>query len=176
MLDHRHSIDPPSALFGRLFIGLTPVSLPGIMQSEPSTRGKFSDLFFCINTRFASPLPPHSLTLLYFAYSCCAMADLRFRSTSKSPKPVAQKATVPSGSASAPWTNLLTRLLYTSSAILSILCFAYVSRKERTPLQDAYALCSRSGSHIYTVDPDHPRVQCMVVQGSYIVDVGTIGM
>ncbi|KAI0298561.1 amidohydrolase 3 [Russula brevipes] len=28
--------------------------------------------------------------------------------------------------------------------------------------------------HIYTVDPDFPRAQCMVVQGSYIVDVGAI--
>jgi hypothetical protein len=108
------------------------------------------------------------------------MADLRFRSNSTSPKPVAQKATdgysPPSGSSPAPRTHLLTRLLYTSSAILSILCLAYVSRKERTPLPDAYALCSRSGSHIYTVDPDYPRAQCMVVQGSYIVDVGTMGM
>ncbi|KAN0134017.1 Amidohydrolase family domain containing protein [Lactarius tabidus] len=106
------------------------------------------------------------------------MADLRFRSNSTSPKPVAQKATdgysPPSGSSPAPRTHLLTRLLYASSAILSILCLAYVSRRERTPLPDAYALCSRSGSHIYTVDPDYPRAQCMVVQGSYIVDVGTM--
>ena len=108
------------------------------------------------------------------------MADLRFRSNSTSPKPVAQKATdgysLPSASASAPQTNLLSRLLYTSSAILSILCLVYVSRQERTPLPDAYALCSRTGSHIYTVDPDYPRAQCMVVQGSYIVDIGTIRM
>jgi len=55
-------------------------------------------------------------------------------------------------------------------------CLAYVGKRERTPLPDAYALCSRSGAHIYTVDPDFPRVQCMVVQGSHIVDVGAIGM
>jgi hypothetical protein len=167
----------PRRFLGRLFIGLIPVSLPGIMQSEPSTRGVFFLHKYQVRLSSSSTLP----TLLYFAYSRCAMADLRFRSTSTSPKPVTQKAatdgyTLPSGSAPAPRTNLLTRLLYTSSAILSILCLAYVSRKERTPLQDAYALCSRSGSHIYTVDPDYPRVQCMVVQGSYIVDVGTIGM
>ena len=108
------------------------------------------------------------------------MADLRFRSNSTSPKPVAQKATdgysLPSESAPAPRTHLLTRLLYTSSAILSILFLTYVSKQERTPLPDAYALCSRSGPHIYTVDPDYPRAQCMVVQGSHIVDVGSIGM
>ncbi|KAI9442272.1 amidohydrolase family-domain-containing protein [Lactarius indigo] len=104
------------------------------------------------------------------------MADLRFRSNSTSPKPVAQKATdgYSRPSASAPRTHLLTRLLYTSSAILSLLCLAYVSRQEPTLLPDAYALCSRSGAHIYTVDPDYPRAQCMVVQGSYIVDVGAI--
>ncbi|KAH9083588.1 amidohydrolase family-domain-containing protein [Lactarius deliciosus] len=104
------------------------------------------------------------------------MADLRFRSNSTSPKPVAQKATdgysLPS--TPAPRTHLLTRLLYTSSAILSILCLAYVSRQEPTSLPDAYALCSRSGAHIYTVDPHYPRAQCMVVQGSHIVDVGAI--
>ena len=55
-------------------------------------------------------------------------------------------------------------------------CLAYVGGRGRAALPDAYALCSRSGAHIYTVDPDYPRVQCMVVQGSQIVDVGAIGM
>jgi hypothetical protein len=106
------------------------------------------------------------------------MADLRLRSQSSSPKPVAKKA-VDSYSVApktVPRTHLLTRLLYATSVILSILCLAYVGKRERSPLPDAYALCSRSGAHIYTVDPDFPRVQCMVIQGAHIVDVGAIGM
>jgi hypothetical protein len=107
------------------------------------------------------------------------MADLRLRSLSSSPKPVMKKpvdgysvVSIP-----APQTHqLLIRLLYVTSAILSISCLAYVGGRGRAPLPDAYALCSRSGAHIYTVDTAYPRAQCMVVQGSYIVDVGAIGM
>jgi hypothetical protein len=107
------------------------------------------------------------------------MADLRLRSLSSSPKPVTKKVAdgysvtpIP-----APRTHLLVaRLLYVTSAIISISCLAYVGGRGRASLPDAYALCSRSGAHIYTVDPDYPRVQCMVVQGSHIVDVGAIGM
>lgn len=106
------------------------------------------------------------------------MADLRLRSLSSSPKPVAKKAVDGYSVAPipAPRTHLLTRLLYVTSAILSISCLAYVGGRGRAPLPDAYALCSRSGAHIYTIDPDYPRAQCMVVQGSHIVDVGAIGM
>ncbi|KAI0305633.1 amidohydrolase family-domain-containing protein [Multifurca ochricompacta] len=75
------------------------------------------------------------------------MTDLRFRSQSSSPKFVAKKAA--DG--------------YSAS-----------SKQERTPLPDAYAICSRSGAYVYTVDPDYPRAQCMVVQGSYIIDVGAM--
>ncbi|KAH9998500.1 amidohydrolase family-domain-containing protein [Russula compacta] len=104
------------------------------------------------------------------------MADLRLRSQSSSPKLITKKA--PDGYSftpiSAPRAHRLTRLLYVTSAILSILCLTYVGGRDRTRLPDAYALCSRSGTHIYTVDPDYPRAQCMVVQGSHIVDVGAI--
>jgi hypothetical protein len=106
------------------------------------------------------------------------MAELRLRSQSSSPKPLTKKVAEDNvlELTAVPRTHLLTRLLYVSSAVLSMLCLAYVSKQERTPLPDAYALCSRSGAHIYTIDPDYPRVQCMVVQGSHIVDVGAIGM
>jgi len=106
------------------------------------------------------------------------MADLRLRSQSSSPKPVTEKvangcsvAPIP-----APRTHSLIRLLYVTSAILSIYCLAIVGDRRRAPLPDTYALCSRSGANIYTVDPNYPRAQCMVVQGSYIVDTGAIGM
>ncbi|KAN0114100.1 Amidohydrolase family domain containing protein [Russula decolorans] len=107
------------------------------------------------------------------------MADLRLRSQSSSPKPtkpITEKvadgdsvAPIP-----APQTHLLIRLLYVMSAILSVYCVAIVGGRRHAPLPDAYALCSRSGANIYTVDPNYRRAQCMVVQGSYIVDVGAI--
>jgi hypothetical protein len=106
------------------------------------------------------------------------MADLRLRSLSSSPKPVTEKAadSYSVSSTTLSRTHLTARLLYASSVILSILCLAYFSGRGHTSLPDAYALCSPSGAHIYTVDPEQPRAQCMVVQGSRIVDVGAIGM
>ncbi|KAI9458558.1 amidohydrolase family-domain-containing protein [Russula earlei] len=104
------------------------------------------------------------------------MTDLRLRAPSSSPKPIIKKDAdnYPVAPLPAPRMHRLTRLLYVASAVLSILCLAYVGGRERTLLPDAYALCSRSGAHIYTVDPEYPRAQCMVVQGSHIVDVGAI--
>lgn len=147
------------------------------MQSELSSRSNFP-AFFRINTTFASP------SLLYFPTPCpfsthaVPMADLRLRSQSSSPKPITEKvaddysvAPIP-----APRTHLLIRLLYVTSAFLSMYCVAIVGGRRRVSLPDAYALCSHSGANIYTVDPNYPRAQCMVVQGSYIVDVGAIGM
>lgn len=150
------------------------------MQSEPSSRSNFP-AFFRINTTFASP------PLLYFPPPCSfstravPMADLRLRSQSSSPKPtkpITEKVANGNSVAPipAPRTHLLIRLLYFTSAILSVYCVAIVGGRRGAPLPDAYALCSRSGANIYTVDPDFPRAQCMVVQGSYIVDVGAIGM
>ena len=148
------------------------------MQSEPSSRSNFP-AFFCINTSFASSPLLHLPTPYSFSIRAVLMADLRLRSLSSSPKPLTKKVVDGYSVASTPappQTHLLTRLLYVTSAILSISCLVYVGGRGSVPLPDAYALCSRSGAYIYTVDPDYPRAQCMVVQGSYIVDVGAIGM
>jgi len=167
-----------SASFGASSMDWPPGEPASKMQSEPSSRSNFPASFFGINTRFASPPLCTSPSLGSLSIRVLLMPDLRLRSQSSSPKPVTTKG-VDSYSVTpttAPRTHLLTRLLYVTSVILSMLCLAYVGGRERTPLPDAYALCSRSGAHIYTVDLDHPRVQCMVVQGSHIVDVGAIGM
>jgi hypothetical protein len=37
-----------------------------------------------------------------------------------------------------------------------------------------YALCSREGAKIYTVD-EAKQVQCILVHGAYVVDTGTLG-
>lgn len=42
-------------------------------------------------------------------------------------------------------------------------------------LPSEYTLCSKS-HNIYTVDPEKPRVQCIHVRGSVIMDTGSLGM
>lgn len=40
---------------------------------------------------------------------------------------------------------------------------------------DCFAICSRAGKRVYTVDDDNPTVQCLVVQDGFIVDTGSLG-
>lgn len=44
-----------------------------------------------------------------------------------------------------------------------------------TDIPQSYALCSRDGNNIYTVDTVAPRVQCLVVQDGKFVDTGSVG-
>lgn len=48
-------------------------------------------------------------------------------------------------------------------------------RRQQGPLPASYALCSRSGQRIYTVDDAGSRVQCVAVHYSEIVDTGSLG-
>ncbi|KAI0045278.1 hypothetical protein FA95DRAFT_1583421 [Auriscalpium vulgare] len=95
------------------------------------------------------------------------MSDLRKRSPSSSPAPPADK---PSPARTPPHPVLrtrslrLSRTLWSISAGLSLVLVAYITSRPTT-LPHNYALCSRSGAHIYTVDPTNPVVQCIVVQG-----------
>lgn len=61
--------------------------------------------------------------------------------------------------------------------ILVIICafgLSVIFNRRLSSLPKAYALCSREGS-IYTVDVDAPQVECIVVSGSRIMSVGTLG-
>ena len=60
--------------------------------------------------------------------------------------------------------------------VLSVIFLVYrhVAMKDRS-VSPTYAICSRDGSWIYTVDEANSRTQCLVVRGSYIVDTGTSG-
>ncbi|KAH7915226.1 amidohydrolase family-domain-containing protein [Hygrophoropsis aurantiaca] len=44
-----------------------------------------------------------------------------------------------------------------------------------SPSPASYAICSRKGSAVYTVDEDNSVVQCLVIQQSFIVDTGSLG-
>ncbi|KAI0066150.1 hypothetical protein BV25DRAFT_1912937 [Artomyces pyxidatus] len=111
------------------------------------------------------------------------MSDIRNRSPSSSPKPSFAKqppfakqprnVPAPPPTPDAQHPRRLSRLLYVVSAALSLACLTYLTR-QRSPLAQAYALCSRDGASIYTVDPTHPHVQCIVVDGAMIVDTGAL--
>lgn len=71
--------------------------------------------------------------------------------------------------------RLATYALYLVSALLSATCIALYARRGFV-IPHAYALCSPSGiKAIYTVSSAQPVVQCMVVNGSRIQDVGSLG-
>jgi hypothetical protein len=57
-------------------------------------------------------------------------------------------------------------------AILVLSIYTYFAFQPSTALSDSYALCSRDGNNIYTVDEKNSQTQCIVVHGSYIVDTG----
>ncbi|KAF8813640.1 hypothetical protein BYT27DRAFT_7083829 [Phlegmacium glaucopus] len=42
-------------------------------------------------------------------------------------------------------------------------------------LPETYALCSKQSNGVYTVDQHNSQTQCIVVQGAYIVDTGSLG-
>ncbi|RDB25349.1 putative amidohydrolase YtcJ [Hypsizygus marmoreus] len=68
------------------------------------------------------------------------------------------------------WTRSQTLLALLVLAISAY--FALEARYFASP--NSYALCSKEGPKIYTVDANNSQTQCIVVQGSYIVDQGAL--
>ncbi|KAG5719455.1 putative amidohydrolase ytcJ [Termitomyces sp. T112] len=69
--------------------------------------------------------------------------------------------------------RLSPRLLLTSAVLL----FAFVlvdPRSFRNPPEISYALCSREGNNVYTVDADNLQTQCVVIAGAFIADRGSL--
>ncbi|KAF8070294.1 amidohydrolase family-domain-containing protein [Lyophyllum atratum] len=64
----------------------------------------------------------------------------------------------------------LTPQFFISSIVLLISAYLFSSTKA----SNSYALCSREGNKVYTVDAQNAQTQCIVVQGSYIVDLGSL--
>ncbi|KAF8230148.1 hypothetical protein L208DRAFT_1438505 [Tricholoma matsutake] len=58
--------------------------------------------------------------------------------------------------------------------ILALSIYAYFASKSSKALSNSYALCSRDGNKIYTVDDMNTQTQCIVVHDSYIVDTGAL--
>jgi len=60
-----------------------------------------------------------------------------------------------------------------TGAVFAALIFWYFDVHDLFDARE-YALCSES-NNIYTVDESNPRVECLVVRGSRISDMGTQG-
>ena len=60
--------------------------------------------------------------------------------------------------------------------VTSIVVAYFLARKEQpATLSKVYALCSEQANRVYIVDHDNSQAQCVVVNGSYIADIGSLG-
>ncbi len=64
-------------------------------------------------------------------------------------------------------------MVFASVIVSTYLFLRYYPTHDSLPT--SYALCSREGAKIYTVDSTVPNVQCIVVHNSNFVDVGPLG-
>lgn len=65
------------------------------------------------------------------------------------------------------------QIILLASLAFSVLLLYYPTSPES--LSTSYALCSRDGLHIHTVDDANARVQCLVVHKASIFDTGSLG-
>lgn len=60
-------------------------------------------------------------------------------------------------------------------ALIPIFFALYARVPESRELPTSYALCSKNVGKIYTVDANNTQTECIVVDGSYIVNTGSLG-
>lgn len=70
--------------------------------------------------------------------------------------------------------RLFTRILYAVSAGAALFYISFLNTRG-IDLPHTYALCSKDGPNIYTVDPAKPQVECIAIQGSEILSTGSFG-
>jgi len=60
--------------------------------------------------------------------------------------------------------------------VTSIVVAYFLTRKDQpATLSEVYALCSEQANGVYIVDSDNSQAQCVVVNGSYIAYIGSLG-
>ena len=64
--------------------------------------------------------------------------------------------------------------LAAASAIVACLMVVKHSPSSTSTLPETYALCSRRPDGVYTVDQHNSQTQCIIVQGAYIVETGSL--
>ncbi|KAK0212699.1 amidohydrolase family-domain-containing protein [Desarmillaria ectypa] len=69
--------------------------------------------------------------------------------------------------------SLRHRLVALGAVLLATLGF-FFRKRFSLEIAGSYALCSRNGKQIHLVDEQNSRVECLVVHGSYIQDVGDL--
>jgi hypothetical protein len=60
-----------------------------------------------------------------------------------------------------------------SVALCAVAIFLYTV--QQPPLPESYAVCSRTGNRLYTVDDEGSQVQCLAVHNSLILATGSLG-
>jgi hypothetical protein len=65
--------------------------------------------------------------------------------------------------------------IFLASIASSCALFLLYSKQQQAHLPPSYALCSRAGNQIYTVDDAGSQVQCLAVHNSHIVATGSLG-
>lgn len=74
-----------------------------------------------------------------------------------------------------PSTSVVPKTVLIVSCLLVCAFFWLYTLAPPTSL-NRYAICSRSGARIYTVEDANPTVQCFVIQDEFIVDTGSLGV
>jgi hypothetical protein len=98
------------------------------------------------------------------------MSNLRQRSApGKSQLPVGEVSVK-----SAAGTSSLSRTKVLVGAVVVFSAIAFLPRRDSGKLPSSYALCSRSGKGIYTVDANNSQQQCLVVHEEHFVDTGNL--
>ena len=65
--------------------------------------------------------------------------------------------------------------VYLAAASAILACIMGIKHISSSTLPETYALCSRQPGGVYTVDQHNSQTQCIVVQGTYIVETGSLG-
>ena len=65
--------------------------------------------------------------------------------------------------------------VYLAAASAILACLMAIKHISSSTLPETYALCSRRPDGVYTVDQHNSQTQCIVVQGAYIVETGSLG-
>ncbi len=60
-------------------------------------------------------------------------------------------------------------------ALIPIFFALYATTRPSKSLPASYALCSNHVGRIYTVDANNTQIECIVVDGPYIVNTGSLG-
>lgn len=123
--------------------------------------------------------PPLLLFYLLFLLGLLVMSDLRHRPLSAAKKHCIDKeGLIKTNGYIAPAISTTTSayfyvIIILGAVTLSALTYTYLETSSVSVT--AYALCSRDGHSVYTVDAKNARTQCLVVHNSMIVDTGSLG-